>query len=698
MTTGQEYGTFEPTRPVPRRRAPPAALFFLAAGAACVALAVVGLRSRGSPTELVSHTGISIPSYLQSLPPSMRPLINASVDPCVDFHEFACGAWETETIIPKQSSHVAYAWSTTDQEQLDKLRKLLGADTGIAGKFFQACSDYELVKQRDLEPLQPWLALVDSVHDRQSLARVVAQFHRHGKSAFFGHWIGPDHLEPTSINLWLNKGGLNLPHPHYYTKVDAKSIAHREAYKQWAETTLRLIGREEYADQVISDAITVETDLAEFETLRDMHDVSHVYEPPRYNVSHLSETYPNFDWRTYFAAMNHSDISSQRDQICVARPLWMSKWNEELQTAPMSAIRSYLLLRLLYATAPLLPKPFLEAKLTLSKHMYGIAESPPRWQKCVRATKYGLPFPLSKLYAQKYFPESEKKRAEGITEALRAAFQSDLDDDVSWMSAPTRAKAKDKLAKIKFEVAYPNPWPEFHCPLISATTYFENNFHASHCKEALVWETLRHPVSRTAWQENPLAVNAYYRNGLNTVFIPLGLLEPPFFDAKLNSAYNFGAAGSIMGHELTHGFDNVGRKFDAQGRKHTWWDAHTIDQFEERTACVAHLYNGYTIDGLNVHGWKTVGEDIADMGGLRMSYLAFDQTSRKQSGGAPPPAEYKRIFWTAFAQTWCDKRRRAARDNALDTSVHAPDKWRLIGCVSQNEHFARTSTALPERP
>jgi len=622
--------------------------------------------------------------FLQFLPEDMRKMVQPTEDPCDDFHEYACGAYEEHLQIPGDKSGWAYSWDGDAAEISTELKAMMSSgdmDPKVE-HYFQACSDEALVEKLGIEPVKPYLDEVAKIKDMKSLAAALSKWHKGEIGAWFDWWLSSDSTDPSRVMLMIDQGGLDLPDSTYYTDNTTESRAHMEVYRSYIVGVLKLYGHSEAEAAAMRDVvIKMEQELASH-----VADDNALVTPPRYNVSGLVRDFPNFDWVEYFAAWGHSDIATTFDQIIVISPKWLTALDKMLKSYSIADIRTYMLWHMVFNVGPLLGTDFFKLNLELDHSLYGVTTHPPRWKKCVGATKAALPMLVSKAFVAKYFPPSSRAIAATMLENIRNAFHEDL-LVVPWMNNSTRQAALEKLRLIFIEVGYPSKWPEYHFE-VTNTTYFQNSMLASEWRTADKFERLRHPTDRHRWTMSPATVNAYYDNGVNGVFVPAGLLQDPFFSTVMPIAHSYGSAGAIMAHELTHGFDNSGRKYDAHSRQRQWWDKNTIAEFETRANCIADLYNGYKIVGTHVDGNSTLGENIADIGGVKMAHNAWVTEHKRVNNGTAPPVDEKRMFFLSFAQSWCGvNRKRVAKLNIL-TDVHSPDKFRIIGPLSQNPEFA----------
>jgi len=390
--------------------------------------------------------------FTQWLPDQMRKLINTTVHPCDDFHAWACGVFEEETQIPKDKSSFDYAWDGDAKEISHELQALMEANKGgQAGDYFAACMDSELVEQRGIVPAEPWLALIESVNNLDTLAIAVAKLHQAEVGCFFDWFLGTDDQHPDRELLMLDQGGLNLPDSSYYTDDTDRNKQHVAIYRSFLVSLYQLYSvPKPEAEQIMAAALEIENEIASHAA----DDNSMTGRAPRHNLTALETIYPNFKWRSYFSALDHADIASEFDQITVTSPQWFAALDAMVGKHSIEKLKMYLKSHFMFNVSPLLGKSFFANNLVIDADLYGVSAHPKREEKCVGATKAALPFLVSKMFVDKYFPLTAKQIATNMLDNIREAFKADL-DTVAWMSPTARDAAKEKLAKIFFEVGYP---------------------------------------------------------------------------------------------------------------------------------------------------------------------------------------------------------------------------------------------------
>jgi len=504
--------------------------------------------------------------------------------------------------------------------------------------------------------------------------------------------------EPLKHDLFLDAGGMILPDATYYDEEDEAAQNSMTALKAYLKNISMYTGySEEEAHHSANRTVEIEMALAQF-----MYDEPIVKLENSYvhmNLTELEAHAPNIPWAKYFGGIEGgcqdegvtclSDMDGGRKKLVMDSPYFYQALSEKLGNHTAEYWVPYLRMHLIYNLSPLLSEQYLNATFQLDADLEGMEARPPRWKKCVGAVKHALPGLSDELYTQKLFPAKAKKDAEVMMTQLRDAFVDNL-KGVSWMDESTKKAALEKAESIEFNIGAPKNQPAYLDGYpVTATSYFNNSMLAYHFRMIFKMSKLGKPVDRHEWSMRASTVNAYYDNGVTALFVPAAVLQPPFFSDKYPAARNFGGIGAVMGHEFTHGFDNTGRKFDAHSKLHEWWKKPVVRKFQDNSHCIEKLYDSFEIADEAVDGNGTLGENIADMGGLKISLRAWENLHTKTEGTVPSAKE-QRLFFVAFAQNWCDKNRYKAEQQTVLTDEHSPNLFRVNGPVSQSEDFAKT--------
>eukprot|EP00960_Hanusia_phi_P033122 750291-Hanusia_phi.AAC.3 len=488
--------------------------------------------------------------------------------------------------------------------------EVLEKDQGKAGDWYRSCMMVDYVDDvgviQGAKPLQPYLEQIANIETYQDMWEVMAQFQAQNSlcarqfwdvPAFFDWWVGADNLEPQLMNFYLGTGGLILPDYTFYTENNDEMKSHRAAYREFIVTQLTLAGlSEEQANKDADICFEIETELAVYQRLEPYVSLKNSFK--HISQKDLVESYPNLNFTLLFDRMGISQIGIERNNIVVKAPEFYNRLNDFFGKRSAKSLIPYLRWHLVYNLSPLLSHQFLEATLKVDANLMGISKQPERWHKCVAATKSALPMIVDQLFIDNYFSEEDRKIALTMLDYIRDAFKQDL-EQVAWMSEQARSAALEKLANIFFECGHPLQWDECDWD-VSPTSYFNNSLVSCEHRKMKKLARLFSAPDRRRWSMSVMSVNSYYDNAVNGLFITAGMLQKPFFDAEYDMSRNFGGVGAIMGHELTHGFDNTGRKYDQESRLRDWWDRKTVDEFEARGQCIAKLYSTFEMLGLHV--------------------------------------------------------------------------------------------------
>ena len=650
------------------------------------------------PAQAQQPVAVPVPSVqpLQKMPysPSLDlSSLDRSVDPCVDFYKFSCGGWMRNNPIPAdQASWSVYAKLANDNQQF--LWGILQDDAKAAhrtpvqqkvGDYFESCMNTDAIDTAGLAPLAPALARLQALTTReQILAALTPLHHDTAGDYFFRAGTGQDATNSAKIIVQLGAGGLGLPDRDYYTKTDAHSVTLRDQYRAYIEHLMTLAG--ESPEQAKADAeaiLHIETALAQAQLTRverrDPHKTYHVLP-----VSELQQLTPSIPWAQFFAEEGAPGVTT----LNVSQPEFMKVVQTELTTEPVPALKAYLRFHLLTSAAPYLAKPFEQANFDFySKTLRGIAGEPPRWKTCVRAVDRNLGEALGQEFVARTFSADMKARTELMTGQIEQQMGKEI-EGLDWMSPATKTEALRKLHAIRNKIGYPAQWRDYTALDVKPDDYFGDARRAYEFEEARQWHKLGKPVDLNEWNMTPPTVNAYFNPQMNDINFPAGVLQPPLYDPSLDDAPNYGNTGATIGHELTHAFDDEGRQFDAAGNLRDWWTPADAKGFEERISCVRQQYAGYiVVDDIHINSRLTSGEDVADLGGTLLAYLAWGvqehgKTLKTIDGFTPDQR-----FFVGMAQWACENTRpEDLRMNAI-TDPHSPGFARINGVVSNLPQF-----------
>jgi predicted metalloendopeptidase len=568
------------------------------------------------------------------------------------------------------------------------------------GDYYAACMDEPAIEQAGLAPIQPLLDEIETIDDGKDAARELSHLHALHVSTFFHVEPTQDFADATQEIASFDQDGLGLRDRDYYLKSEGNMKQVRDAYAAHLERLFALAGANAAdAKASAADAMRVETALAKLAqdkvVRRDPHAVYH-----RIERAGLKKAAPGFPWDDYFAAMQMKDVTA----VTVNDPKYFTGVDKLLRTEKPAALRHYLRARVLATAAPLLTKAFVDEDFTMTKVLSGQKELAPRWRRCVRRVDRDLGELLGQPYVAAKFAGDSKQKAIELVEAVRSAMKREI-DQLPWMDDATRTAAKAKLEKITRLVGYPDKWRTYDFP-VTRTSFATNVAQATAFEVQREMKKIGKPVDKTEWEMTPPTVNAYYEPTLNEIALPAGQLQPPFFGASFHPAVNFASiGGGTIGHELTHGFDDEGSQFDGDGNLRDWWSKSTAQQFKAATTCVQDQYSKYeAVPGVHLNGKLTSGENIADIGGVKIGYLAYQAWRAAQA--TPPPAKVAgysddQLYYLAYAQSWCMKASPELLESMAHTNPHSPPMWRVNGVIVDQPGFGPAfacKTGTPMNP
>ena len=669
---------------------------------ACLSVSTVPAQQSQVPppartTPPVPHPG-PVPQQKAAVPPPKETAlqfslqnIDTSANPCVDFYQFACGNWLKNNPIPPDQSRWG-RFSELEEHNRDILHGILEKASQPSpnrdpieqkiGDYYASCMDVSAIDAQGLAPIQPDLNRIRDLKDKGALPAEVARLHRQGVTAMFDFGAGADFKNSSMDIAQADQGGLGLPDRDYYLRTDPKSVDLRQKYEAHIARMFELAG--ESPDRAKADAATVmkiETDLAkgalDLVSRRDPEKVYH-----KLTLQELQQLDPQFSWTLYLRDSRAPELRS----LNVAWPDFFKALNTALQDYSLDNWKTYLTWHLLHAEAGLLPTPFVNANFDFyGTTLTGAKVLRPRWKRCVDRTDAELGEALGRKYVELTFGAEGKQRTLKMVEALEKSLGEDI-QQVTWMSPATKKEALIKLHAITNKIGYPDKWRDYSSVVITRDDLIRNTMHADEFEFQRQMNKIGKPVDRSEWEMTPPTVNAYYDPLTNSINFPAGILQPPFFDKSMDDAVNFGGIGSVIGHELTHGFDDEGRQFDAQGNLHNWWTPQDAKAFEEREACFVKEYSSFTVaPGVNVNGGLTLGENTADNGGARISRRALQNTNAADAkmGSYTPDQQ----FFLAFGQIWCENQRPESEVLQVQTDPHSPSRFRVNGVVRNMPEF-----------
>lgn len=622
--------------------------------------------------------------------------IDRSVNPCQNFYQYACGTWIKDHPIPADRSSWNRFGELSDRID-DTLRSILedaekhedrSADDQKIGGFYRSCMDTEILQRRGDKPLDPEMDRIRSLSDKAALVDEIARLQQRQIEVFFAFDTMPDPKNARMEMADIDQGGLGLPEKEYYTRTDPESQQLRKKYVEHIARMFELDGTpKQDAATRAATVMKIETDLAKASldvTTRRNPDLL-VHELP---VSDLPSVSPALNLQTFFQDIGTPDFT----KINVAVPDFFKALSRLIQNENLDDLKTYLEWHYLHASSTLLTEAFYDESFNFyHRILMGQKEPQARWKRCVRATDDELGDALGREFVERTFGKEGKQRTLQMVHDIEHAMQQDI-ESVAWMTPETKQQALIKLHAVTDKIGYPEKWRDYSSVRIDPDDYFGNWYRANQYESARQRNKIGKPVDRAEWGMTPPTVNAYYDPTENNINFPAGILQPPFYSNQADDAVNFGAIGQVVGHELTHAFDDQGRKFDADGNLKDWWQPADARNYEERSACLANEYSNFTVlPNLHVNGKLTLGENTADNGGLRLAYHALlDDLASKSVALTTKHDGYTEAqqFFLGFAQDWCGHTTPEAEREQVQTDPHSPPKFRVNGVVSNMPEFS----------
>jgi putative endopeptidase len=644
-----------------------------------------GSASKGVPDDDSKKNGFDLAN------------LDRSVPPCEDFYHFADGGWIKNNPIP--AAYPRWGSFTILQEHnQDVLRSILedaakdknakpGSNWQKIGDFYASCMDESGIEAAGLKPLEPEFERIAQIKDGATLQVEVARLQDRGVDAVFSFGSQTDFKDSNSMLAGIGQGGLGLPERDYYLREDEKSKKLRDEYVQHVRNMFKLLGdNDATAAAEARTVIEIETQLAKASMPRvDLRDPEKIYH--KMPVPQFQELAPNLNWEGYFKEIGSPPVS----QVNVFQPDFMKEVSAAWVSVPLADWKVYLRWQLVHTLAASLPRNFVDENFDFfQRKLTGTQEMLPRWRRCVRATDAQLGEDLGQFYVQRAFPPEAKAKALEMVHNLVEALRADL-STLDWMGSATREQAIAKLSAIKLKIGYPDKWRDYSGLNVTREAYVVNVIRGNQFQNAYDLSKIGKPVDRSVWNMTPPTVNAYYNSTRNEIVFPAGILQPPFYDPKRDDAMNYGGMGAVIGHELTHGFDDQGSKFDANGNLKNWWTPEDLKNFKERGECIVKQFDSFEVEpGLHENGKLVEGESIADLGGLTIAYAAL----RKTLEGKPAPAPIDGFsadqrFFLGWAQVWASNLRAEFARMIVQTDPHPLDRYRVNAPLSNMPAFGK---------
>jgi len=639
--------------------------------------------------------------------PSLEPaFMDRDVDPCVDFYAYSCGNWtKLNPIPPDKTSWSVYGKAYNDNQQylwgiLDAASKPDPSRDGNQqriGDYFAACMDVDAIDRAGVKPIQAELEAIAALPSKAGIAGLMGQMQRGiaGSRMLFGYTADQDPGDATQVIAFAYAGGLGLPDRDYYFKEDAKSAELRQKYVAHVARSFELLGDPaETAAEEAATVMRIETALADASLTRvekrDPHKIYH-----RMQVAELEKISPSFGWADYLSALGAPGGGA----VNVTEPKFFERVEKLLGEESLANWKTYLRWHLVQSASSALSEPFRQANFDFYlATLRGAKEMPPRWQTCVSGVDRDLGEALGQVFVEKNFTKATR----AATEKMVALIEQSMEERIAaldWMSDATKQQALGKLHAMRNKIGYPAHWRDYSKLEIRRDGYFGNLVRASAFEASRQFAKIGKPVDRDEWGMTPPTVNAYYNPLMNDINFPAGVLMPPLYDPKMDDAPNYGNTGSTIGHELTHGFDDEGRQFDADGNLKDWWTEADAKAFEERASCVVDQYAQYpVIDDIKINSKLTEGEDIADLGGTILAWEAWKKATAGQQLEPRDGLTPDQRFFVGFAQWVCNEIRPESLRLRAATDPHSPGRWRINGVVANMPEFAAAFSCKQGQP
>jgi len=622
--------------------------------------------------------------------------LDLSTTPCENFYQYAAGGWMKANPMPETESRWG-SFNKLAKQNDEKIKVILdrlaqggspvakGSPAQLVGDFYRAARDTATLERRALTPIQPYLAKIDALKDKKGLMKLMGELRPAGFGGFFSFYVGLDAKNSQMNIVNLSQGGLGLPDRDYYLKTDAPSLEIQQAYKVYMSQLFKLAGVAN-ADAAANKVYELEKQLAQVSMSRvERRDPDKTYNKFRYADFSKDSTLGYLNWQAFFTA---AEVPVFEDLV-VGQVEFIKSLQPLIAQSSVSDLKNYLKWSVLNSSAGLLNKTFETAQFGFYQTtLSGTNVMKPRWERAVTLTNGSMGEVLGQLFVEEHFSKAAKAKVSAMVEHLRYAFKMRI-EALDWMSETTKAEALVKLAAFEYKIGYPDKWKDYSTVDIRADRLFENVVNARRHGFAEMLAKIGQPVDKTEWGMTPQTVNAYYSPNRNEIVFPAGILQPPFYDPNAEDAVNYGGIGAVIGHEFSHGFDDKGSKYDASGNLSNWWTAEDRTQFEARTGKIVAQFNGFEVlEGVNINGNLTQGENIADLAGLTMAYYAYLHAKEGQDINEEIEGyTWQQRFFLGWAQVWAQNISEKELRKRIITDSHSPGEHRVRGPLANMPEF-----------
>ncbi len=617
---------------------------------------------------------------------------DTSVRPQDDFFQYVNGTWLNETEMPADKSRYG-TFDILYEENQVRLKEIIedaaenenaaqGGDIQKVGNFYNSFMDSVTIEDLGITPLQDELDRIDKVQSYDDLSKLFAHHRMIGVTRPFSFYVHQDAKNSTEYILYFTQSGLGLPDRDYYFNEGDKFDEFRSKYVEYVAEILRLAGTEN-SESISNKVMEIETSMADKHWTRvENRDRDKTYN--KYTIQQLSELTPNFNWHSF---LTDAELS-KADNAIVRQPSYIIALNDIISKYSVEDWKNYSKFKLISSFAPELSSTFVDASFNFyGKTLRGTEENRPRWKRAVSATNASLGEVLGKIYVEEYFKPEAKERMVKLVENLKLSM-ADRINKLDWMGEDTKVQALAKLEKFNAKIGYPNKWKDYSKLVVESDELIQNTIRSTLVEYKREIDKLGKPIDREEWGMTPQTVNAYYSSTMNEVVFPAAILQPPFFNLKADDAVNYGGIGAVIGHEITHGFDDQGRKSNGDGNLVEWWTEEDEKRFMERAQIVVDHYNEFVpIDTMHINGRLSLGENIADIGGLTVSYNAYKMSLNGEESSVLNGFTGEQRVFIGWAQNWRSMYRDDALRNQIVRGPHSPAKYRVLGVMNNMPEF-----------